>query len=95
MTPEGKVKNKIKKLLDSRGDYLYYYMSVPFGYGATAVDFLGCYRGRFFAIEAKAPHGALTARQDMVLNQIRLAGGVTFVVVGDAGLDALEAWLCS
>jgi len=71
-------------------------MVVPFGFGATTVDFLGCYRGAFFAIEAKAPGGKLTARQEDVLDRVVQAGGTVFVIVGDDGLDALERWLsCS
>jgi penicillin-binding protein-related factor A (putative recombinase) len=64
-------------------------MPVPSGYGATTVDYLCCYRGHFFAIEAKAPGKVPTPRQDYVLEQIRLAGGSTFVIAGEADLDGL------
>jgi hypothetical protein len=45
-TPEGRVKNKIKKLLNQHG--VYYDMPVPYGYGKSGLDFYGCHHGRFF-----------------------------------------------
>jgi hypothetical protein len=87
-TPEGRIKFKINKLLRSY-ENLYYFMPVPSGYGATTVDYLCCYRGHFFGIEAKAPGKVPTPRQDYVLEQIRLAGGSTFVIAGEADLDGL------
>jgi hypothetical protein len=87
-TPEGRIKSKINKLLRSY-ENLYYFMPVPSGYGATTVDYLCCYRGHFFGIEAKAPGKVPTPRQDYVLEQIRLAGGSTFVIAGEADLDGL------
>lgn len=87
-TPEGRIKSKINKLLRSY-ENLYYFMPVPSGYGTTTVDYLCCYRGHFFGIEAKAPGKVPTPRQDYVLEQIRLAGGSTFVIAGEADLDGL------
>lgn len=55
-TPEGEVKAKIKKFLDSRPE-LYYFMPVQAGYGKRGLDFFICYRGRFIAIEVKRPGG--------------------------------------
>ena len=37
MTPEGKVKKKIKEVLDEYG--VYYFMPVQHGYGPRGVDF--------------------------------------------------------
>ena len=93
VTPEGIIKQKIKKLLDSYSKHLYYYMPVPSGYGSRTVDYLGCCKGVFFAIEAKRPKGKPTALQQSVLEQIRDAGGVSFVVNDDASLAELERWL--
>ncbi len=52
-TPEGKVKDKIKKMLKEHGAY--FHMPVQNGMGAPTLDFVGCYCSHYFAIEAKAP----------------------------------------
>jgi hypothetical protein len=53
-TPEGSVKLKIKEYLNSLAPALWYWMPVNMGYGITGIpDFVGCYKGRFFTIEAK------------------------------------------
>ena len=93
MTPEGKVKKKIKLLLDSYSGRIYYYMPVPSGYGRRTVDYLGCAKGIFFAIEAKKPGGKPTALQEGTLEDIRRTGGMVFVVDGDEGVAALKRWL--
>jgi hypothetical protein len=92
-TPEGVIKNKIRKLLDSFGDDLYFYMPVPMGFGKATVDYLGCIMGVFFAIEAKKPKGQPTERQRGTLDDIRKAGGNTFVVNDDEGVAALQRFL--
>lgn len=92
VTPESRIKTKISALLRSYED-LYYYMPVPMGMGATTVDYLCCYRGHFFAIEAKAPGRGATAQQEYVLERIQLAGGSWFVINDDASLDALRNML--
>jgi hypothetical protein len=91
-TPEGNVKKKIKKVLDSYPD-LYYEMPVPSGYGKSGLDFHGCFRGKYFAIEAKAPKKGPTALQEDKLRRIEAAGGVAFVISDDRGVQLLDAWL--
>jgi hypothetical protein len=90
-TPEGRVKNKIKKLLNQHG--VYYDMPVPYGYGKSGLDFYGCHHGRFFAIEAKAPGGQPTKLQEITIDRIQRAGGMVFVIDDDAGVTMLDAWL--
>lgn len=92
-TPEGKIKARIKEVLDKHQPDLYYYMVVPSGYGRTTIDYLGCAYGYFFGIEAKAPKGKPTERQEGVLEDIRDAGGKTFVINDEHGLSQLESWL--
>jgi protein involved in polysaccharide export with SLBB domain len=77
-TPEGKVKEEIKRELTKLGAY--FFMPVQMGYGARTVDILACVSGRFVAIEVKKP-GAfkLTDNQRGVLAAIRRAGGDAFV----------------
>ena len=51
-TSEGRVKTKIRKVLDDLR--CYYVMPVTGGYGNSGVpDFMVCYAGRFIGIEAK------------------------------------------
>jgi hypothetical protein len=50
MTPEGKVKARVKRALAALPGKVYSFMPVQTGYGAPTLDFLICYRGRFFAI---------------------------------------------
>lgn len=91
-TPEGNVKYAINKVLDSyRNDgNLYYYMPVPYGYGTTTVDYLGCVCSRAFAIEAKAPGKRPGLRQNRALNVIQQAGGKIFVIDGTDRTNTVE-----
>ena len=80
-TPEGKVKDQVKKYLDSIGAY--WYMPVSNGMGRVgAPDFLVCHNGRFIGIETKAPgkRGNTTANQEREMAAIRKANGVSIVV---------------
>ena len=90
MTPEGTVKKKISNLL-KRVDGLWYNMPVPGGYGVSTLDYLGCFKGKMFAIEAKAPGKVPTDRQRIMMEDIEYAGGKTFVIDGD--LTELETWI--
>lgn len=92
-TPETKVKNKVKALLKKHGAY--WLMPVMNGMGAPALDFHCIHRGRGFCIETKAGNKKPTPRQETTINQIRLAGGLAFVVNEVSGLDDLEYWLTS
>lgn len=94
MTPESKVKDKVKAIL-KRYDGMYSCWPVGFGFGKATVDCLGCYRGRFFAIETKAEGKKPTLRQTEELKTIGRAMGKTFVIAGpqDPAMDALIAWL--
>jgi hypothetical protein len=93
MTPEGRIKNKINKVLASYGKNVYYYMPVPGGFGKQTVDYLGCAYGRFFAIEAKRPGGKPSERQAGVIEDIDEAQGVTFLINSDDTLEEFNAWL--
>lgn len=81
MTPEGRVKDAVKRLLKSRG--IYYYMPMNNGMGRVgAPDFICCWDGRMLAIETKAPgkRGNTTPNQERELAAIRAAGGIAVVV---------------
>lgn len=92
-TPEGAVKDKVKALLKEHGAY--WHCPVQNGMGAPSLDFICCHRGRYFGIETKAGNKKPTPRQETTINQIRLAGGLAFVVNEVSGLDDLEYWLTS
>ena len=83
MTPEKKTKNAVVKILKEHPE-LYYFYPVAGGYGASGVpDIVGCYLGRFFAIECKAGKGKTTALQEKNIAQIRSAEGRVMVVNED------------
>lgn len=91
MTPEGKVKEKVKKVLKAHGAY--YHMPVQNGMGAPSLDFIGCYKGKYFGVETKAENKQPTPRQKLTIAAIEAAGGKTFVVNEVSGLKELEEWL--
>lgn len=81
MTPEGKVKKKVKEYLQSIGAW--YYMPVTNGMGRVGCpDILVCYKGLFMAFETKAPGKIknVTANQEREINDIISAYGLALVV---------------
>ena len=88
-TPEGKVKQLVKALL-GRYEGLYQFWPVPYGMGDSSLDCLICYKGRFIAVETKAPGKKPTPRQKICIDQIEAAGGAVFVIDGEASLLALR-----
>ena len=79
MTPEGRIKAKLKRELDKLPN-VYRFMPVQNGMGAPALDFYLCVHGHFVAIETKAPGKKMTARQEVTSDQILKAWGRVFVV---------------
>lgn len=79
MTPEAKVKAKVRKVLDELGAY--YFFPATHGYGRSGIlDVVGCYRGGFFGIECKAGKGKTTALQERELRRIKESGGLALVI---------------
>lgn len=95
MTPEGKVKDSIKKLLKSYGADVYYFMPAMGSFGKAGVpDIVACVRGAFVAIEVKADKrkNPPTALQEKNLHEVRQAQGHALVI--DAGdLDFLQGYV--
>ena len=93
-TPEGRVKDKVRKVLSAYPS-MWKHWPVSMGMGRKTVDFLGCYRGRFFAIETKAPGKKPTLLQTAELQRVGEAMGKTFVIssTDDPELVRLTAWL--
>lgn len=91
MTPERRVKTKVRKVLDTLGAY--YVMPVTGGYGNSgAPDFLVCLHGRFVGIECKAGKNTTTPLQEKNLRQIEKSGGVA-LVVNDENVDVFATEL--
>lgn len=84
-TPEGRVKQAVKRLLNHVGAY--YYMPMSNGMGRVgAPDFMICLPGgRFLGVETKAPgkRKNTTANQKRELEWIKRVGGIA-VVIDDA-----------
>ena len=93
MTPEGKVKADVNKLLKLYGSEVYKFMPVPGGFGPSSLDYILCVRGLFVAIETKKLGGKLTARQEFISRQIVEAGGKVFIVDSMLSLAILRDFL--
>jgi RecB family endonuclease NucS len=89
-TPEGKVKDAIKRHLKALGAW--YFMPVSNGMGQVGIpDIIVCYRGIFVAIEAKAPGKKtnVTENQKRVMEAIRTAQGWAWVCDDPADIPVL------
>jgi Holliday junction resolvase len=90
-TPEKKVKNAVRKVLDRLG--IYHFMPPGMGLGRSGIsDIIGCYNGRFIAIECKAGKGKTTALQERELAAVKAAGGFTYIARED-NLEEMEGRL--
>ena len=91
MTPEARVKTKVKKILDEMGAY--YFMPATGGFGRSGVpDIVGCIDGKFFDIECKAGSNKPTALQEKELRRITEAGGVA-LLINERNIDTLRTAL--
>ena len=79
MTPEAKVKKRVKALLDSMG--IYHFSHQTGGYGRSGIpDIICCASGKFIGIECKAKDNKPTPLQERELQKIRQAGGFSLVI---------------
>jgi hypothetical protein len=88
MTPEGRVKEGIKRVLKKYD--VWYFMPAANGFGKQGVsDFICCWDGQFLAIEAKAPgkEKDTTPNQERFISEVKLNGGWAFVCDDPAALD--------
>ena len=87
-TPEGRVKEKIKKMLNTHDCYVT--MPIGTGFGCAGVpDYLVCINGHFLGIEAKAGKNKPTDLQTLNLKRIDDAGGLA-LVINEENLNQLE-----
>ena len=93
MTPEKKVKQKVKHILKELS--CYYCMPSTGGYGSSGVpDIIASYRGKFIGIECKANGNKPTALQEKNLNDIKNSLGQS-LVVDEKNVDMLECLILS
>jgi len=87
-TPEGEIKDQVRKILDEMGAY--YFFPAANGYGRTGIpDVVACYKGHFIGIECKAESKQPTALQQRELDNIEKARG-TGVLVNADNIDNLK-----
>jgi hypothetical protein len=85
LTPEGRTKQKLLRFINSLEPVPYVFFPATHGYGRSGIpDVVGCWRGRFFAIECKAAGklNSTTALQNRELEMIRTAEGIAFAYDG-------------
>lgn len=94
VTPEGKIKKIVKKLLTEFDEpyavtyngttyqvsTLKQYWPVPSGFGASDLDCIVCYGGQYIAIETKAPGKKPTPRQELTIAETIGGDGYVFVI---------------
>ena len=91
MANEKKVKEKVKKILKKLD--CYYCMPATGGYGASGVpDIIGCFKGRFLAIECKSDGNKPTELQKKHLSDISKAKGQA-LVIDETNIDMLESYI--
>lgn len=90
-TPEVKVKKRVVAQLKKLGAYYFY--PVTGGYGSSGVpDIVGCFMGKFFAIECKAGKNKPTPLQQKNIDAIAAQGGAVWVV-NEENMEGVTAWL--
>lgn len=106
-TPEGGVKAMIKHELaqlsihaagsaewEIGASVSWYYMPVQNGMGVSGIpDFIGCHRGMFWAIEAKAPGKEPNTNQLRRHWEIRNSGGMVWVVDCEEDMQMVRDWI--
>lgn len=77
-TPERRVKDAVKKILDKFG--IWHFSPVMNGLGRTGIpDIICCFEGHFIAIECKAGDNKATPLQLRELSAITDHGGFSFI----------------
>lgn len=93
MTPEGRVKAKVDRLLKRLKVWYYSPQAGPFGV-AGIPDRVAIVNGQFVGIECKADAKKKpTALQEKCMREITAAGGKCFVVCDENSLAALETYV--
>lgn len=81
MQPEARLVKQIQKYLEAKGAVFFKIHGGDSPFQEVGIpDLVGCYKGRFWAIEVKAPGGKPSRIQVHQLERIHKAGGVALVV---------------
>lgn len=92
-TPEGKIKNKLDKMLKYERVWFYSPQAGPFG-RAGVPDRVAIVNGRFIGIECKADRTKKpTALQLKCMKEIEMAGGKCFVVYDDETINQVREFI--
>ena len=81
-------------MLKALGADCWRFMPVQTGYGSPALDYLLCFKGRFIAIETKAPGKKLTPLQESTKAAMEAAGAMVLIVDGEISLHAAREAIC-
>ena len=76
---ESELTSAIRSLLKTAGVFAWKNWSGPMSSPKGIADILGCWQGRFVAIEVKRPGGRTTPEQERFLEAVRRHGGIAFV----------------
>ena len=79
ITPEAALTKQVRYLLDLHGIW-HYKNWAGLGSKPGVSDILACYRGRFIAIEIKAPKGRVSTAQMQFLAEVKINGGLSYCV---------------
>lgn len=78
ITPEGLLTRNVRRLLNTLGVWHYKHHG-GLGGAKGVSDIIGIYKGRFLAIELKAPRGYLSDDQKAFLAAVEAQGGIAFM----------------
>jgi hypothetical protein len=96
VTPEGRVKAKVDRLLRQFKPRVTWRKPVINGMGEPTLDYVVCANGRYLMIETKADWHDLTPRQKLTRKEFLLAGGKVVAIRhinDDFAFDELAHWL--
>lgn len=94
MTPEGRVKAKVDKMLKEFEPELWFYAPQSGIYGRSGVpDRVGCYYGQMIGIECKVTGKQPTDLQMACMKAMSRAGARCFVVYDDVSLNVVREYL--
>lgn len=95
MTPEGRVKAKVDRMLKEFDVWWFSPQAGPYGRSGIP-DRLACVRGHLVAIEVKADAKKEPTRlQKLCMAQMRASGAAVFVVYDDVTLEAAKEYIRS
>jgi hypothetical protein len=99
VTPEGRIKREVDRLLERMQSVnlaapdVWWFKPVQSGFGKRALDYVGCFKGRFFAIETKAPGEELTRFQKLTAFSMCMSGAAVWIISEIETIDRLEDWM--